>query len=91
MFVSFDFNFKLIFHHYFFILSGTVFVPQYLKTAQAVLVILEAPPINFRGTPKYRFRNHQIPKQEGLCFLIFNFYSFVLLCRIVVWRGGRFR
>jgi hypothetical protein len=26
------------FHHYFFILSGTVFVPQHLKTAQAVLV-----------------------------------------------------
>jgi hypothetical protein len=26
------------FHHYFFIPSGTVFVPQYLKTAQAVLV-----------------------------------------------------
>ena len=27
------------FHHYVFILCGTVFVPQYLKTAQAVLVI----------------------------------------------------
>jgi hypothetical protein len=29
---------KTIFPHYFLILSGTVFVPQYLKTAQAVLV-----------------------------------------------------
>ena len=40
LFVTFDINFKSIFHHYFFIPSGTVFVPQYLKTAQAVLVNL---------------------------------------------------
>ncbi len=38
LFVSFDLNSKSNFHHYYFILSGKVFVPQYLKTAQAVLV-----------------------------------------------------
>jgi len=38
LFVSFDLNLKSIFYHYFFIPIGTVFVPQYLKTAQAVLV-----------------------------------------------------
>ncbi len=27
------------FHHYFFICSGTVFIPQYLKTTQAVLAV----------------------------------------------------
>ena len=40
MFVSFDINFKSIFLYICFILSVTVFVPQYLKTAQAVLVII---------------------------------------------------
>jgi hypothetical protein len=38
LFVSFDINFKSIFSYFFLILSVTVFVPQYLKTAQAVLV-----------------------------------------------------
>jgi hypothetical protein len=40
LFISFDINLKSIFNHYFFNLGHTVFVPQYLKTAQAVLVFL---------------------------------------------------
>jgi hypothetical protein len=38
LFISFDINLKSIFNHYFLNLGHTVFVPQYLKTAQAVLV-----------------------------------------------------
>ncbi len=38
LFVSFDINLKSIFYYYLLILGNTAFVPQYLKTAQAVLV-----------------------------------------------------
>ncbi len=36
---------QIFFHHYIFLVSGAVFVPQYLKTAQAVLVILCMDPL----------------------------------------------
>jgi hypothetical protein len=68
LFVSFDLNFKSIFHHYFFIYGGTVFVPQYLQTAQAVLVDIYTPACGANEQSKLVQRARRY-KFHPICFL----------------------